>query len=212
MSNQIETIIENTPEYKARNKGIDRPSRSPHKNMLADIDKIPETLRSLANLNFEGTTKLFTPDQLYIKANEYFEHCVNNPIQSQQLITGGQSAGTVVPVSKPRLFTIEGYCIYLGVNRNYLEQLIKSIEGKKDEINTRYSCVINYIKTIISQQRFEFAAVREFDAMFIAKLEGLTDKIEHSGEVKNTVTSITFTPRTIEDAEFNEVQDALDQE
>lgn len=183
-------------------------SRSPHR-IDNDSHLLPIAFRSLNRI---GTKKLFTPAQLYQKANDYFEQCKHDPIYSPQLITGGQSAGTVIDVKKPRMFTIEGFCLFCQINTKYLNDLEDQIKGKEDDENVQYSHVIKYIRDIIRQQRFEFAAVREFDAMFIAKLEGLTDKVEHSGEVTNKVVSITFTSRTVEDADFSEVQDALDQE
>jgi hypothetical protein len=90
--------------------------------------------------------------------------------------------------------------------------LIEQIGDKEDEESKQYSNIIAYIRNIISQQRYENAAVREFDGAFIAKLEGLTDKVEHSGEVKNTVTSITFVRQAVEDAEYTEVNEMLDTE
>jgi len=183
-------------------------------NITTEKQQIQKSFnRLISNMNLmQGTKKLFTPEQLALNALEYFEYCQNNPIKSNQLITGGNKGGEVIQVDKPRMFTIEGLCLSMGVNTKYLYDLIDQVKDKTDIDSIRYSHTFNLIRETVRTQRFEYSAVREFDGAFIAKLEGLTDKVEHSGEVKNTVTSITFTPRTIEDADFSEVQDALDQE
>ena len=186
-------------------------SRSPHKQ-ITDSDKLPAILRQMAGLNKEGTSKLFTPAQLYEGAMSYFKSVSNNPIVSKQIITGGQKAGDIVPLDKPRMPTLKGMCLHLGANSNYLNHLVDQIEGKEDELSKQYSIILTCIKDTIEVNWFENAAVREYDAVFISKLSGLTDKVEHSGEVKNTVTSITFTSRTVEDVEFSQVNELLDTE
>jgi len=196
MSNQIETI---------------KHSRSPHKQ-ITDSDKLPAILRQMAGLNKEGTSKLFTPAQLYEGAMNYFKSVSVNPIISKQIITGGQKAGDIVPVDKPRMPTLKGMCLFLGVNSNYLNHLVDQIEGKEDELSKQYSIILMCIKDTIEVNWFENAAVREYDAMFIAKLSGLTDKVEHSGKIENMVTSITFTEKVIYDTEFEDVKEILDTE
>lgn len=196
----IESVIEGTPEDRQR-------SRSPYKNMMQDSEQLPARLRQLAGLNRTGTTKLFTPTQLYNEANEYFEKCSNNPILSEQLLTGGQRAGEVIQVRKPRMFTMQGLCLSMNINTQYIYDLGEQIKDKEDEASRQYSFVIAYIRETISQQRFENSAVREFDGAFIAKLEGLKDSIEHSGEIKQTYTSIVFQTRNVEEVAGEDVTD-----
>lgn len=193
--------IETQPEKKY--------SRSPNR-IDNDAHLLPPSF--LASANRAGTKKLFSPAQLFQKAKDYFKETENKPIYSNQVITGGAKGGDTVKVEKPRMFTIEGFCIYCNINLKYLNFIEYSIEGKEDDESIQYSNVINYIRTIIRQQRFENAAVNEMNPMFIAKLEGLTDRIEHSGEVKNTVTSIRFVQSAVQDAEFSIIQDQLDNE
>ncbi len=170
--------------------------------------------RQISNMNLlvGGNKKLFTPEELSNLAVEYFTYCIDNPIKSNQLITGGNMGGKVVSVDKPRMFTVEGFCLFCGTNSKYLYHLEESVRDKTDDESIRYSNTINSIREVIRLQRFENAAVNEMNPMFIAKLEGLTDKVEHSGEVKNTVTSITFVRQAVEDADYTEVNQMLDEE
>lgn len=201
----IEQIVENTPEYKEYTK----PSRSPHKQ-IDDLDKLPAILRQMAGLNKAGTSKLFTPSQLYERALDYFKYVRNNPIVTKQLITAGQRAGEVVELEKPRLPTIKELCLHLGVNSNYINHLVDQVEGKEDEISKQYSIIITCIKDTIEVDWTQKAAVREYDSVFMSKLLGLSDKVEHSGEIKNTVTQIEFIQRSVEDTTYTEVQDEID--
>jgi hypothetical protein len=196
----INQIIESTQEIKR--------SRSPHKQ-ITDSDRMPARLRQLAGLmagaNREGTAKLFTPTQLYESALSYFKHVTNNPIQSPQIITGGQKAGTVVSIDKPRMPSIKALCLFMGVNSLYIDQLEASIKDKTDDLSNQYSIILTCIRDTIHVNRIENAAVREYDAAFIAKLEGIKDQVEHSGEIKQTYTSIVFQTRNVEDIQAQDV-------
>jgi len=59
--------------------------------------------------------------------------------------------------------------------------------------------VIKYIHDCIRLQRVTLAAANELNPLIVSRIEGLKDSIEHSGEVKQTYTSIVFQSRTIED-------------
>jgi hypothetical protein len=183
-------------------------SRSPHKQ-ITDSDQLPARLRQLAGLmanrNKEGTSKLFSPNELYTNALSYFTHITNSPIQSPQIITGGQKAGTVVTIDKPRMPSVKGLCLFMGVNSLYIDQLEASIKDKEDELSHQYSIILTCIRDTIHINRIENAAVREYDAAFIAKLEGIKDQVEHSGEIKQTYTSIVFQSRNVEDIQAQDV-------
>jgi hypothetical protein len=186
-------------------------SRSPHK-VISDNQELPPLLRQLAGLNRAGTSKLFTPTELYFKALDYFKFVKETPIISKQLITAGQKAGEVVEIEKPRLPTLKEMCLHLGVNSNYLNHLTDQVEGKEDEINKQYSIILTCIKDTIETNWFQNAAVREYDSVFISKLAGLADKSESKIDVTNTVTSITFVRQAVEDADYTEVNEMLDTE
>lgn len=203
----IEKVIESTPEYNL----LTTQSRSPKKK-FNDTNELPALLRQMAGLNREGTSKLFTPAQLYSGALDYFKFCKENPIITKQLITAGQKAGEIVELEKPRLPTAKELCLHLGVNSNYINHLVDQTEGKEDETNKLYSIILTCIKDTIETNWYQNAAVREYDSVFIAKLAGLADKSESKIDVNNTVTSITFVRQAVEDADYTEVNQMLDEE
>ena len=162
--------------------------------------------RFISNLNLiTGTSKIYTPEQLGIKALEYFEYCNNNPIKSSQLITGGQKAGDIKEVNKHRMYTIEGLCLHIGLNTKYLWQLEEQIKDKLDVDSIRYSNILNHIRDTIRTQRLELAAANELNPLIVSRIEGLKDSVEHSGEIKQTYTSIVFQTRNVEDIQSEDV-------
>lgn len=198
----IEQIIESTPEYK---------SRSP-KKPDADLSQLTGKLKTLACMNREGTTKLYNPIQLYDKFNEYAKVTQGNTIKSNQLLTGGMNAGQVVTVDKPRMFMIQDFCHYIGVNSKYLVHVENSIKGREDEESQLYSNVIQYIRECISVSNIQNAAANELNALIVSRVEQLNEKVEHSGTIDQTVTQITFIQKNVEDIQFIEVQpDQIDQ-
>lgn len=166
------------------------------------------TGRFIGNMNLRtGTDRLFTPDQLLTRSLDYFQYCIEHPIKSNQLLTGGQNAGQVIVVDKPRMFTIERLCIYLGVNVKYIIHLDEQIKDKTDVDSIRYSNTIEYIRNTIRTQRLELAAANELNALIVSRIEQLNERVDISGKIENTITSIVFQSRTIQDIQSEDVTD-----
>jgi hypothetical protein len=142
--------------------------------------------------------------------NQYVQHCKDNPIKSSQLLTGGQKAGTVTILDKPRMLTVEGFCLFMGVNTKYLYELNEQVKDKNDEVSIQYSYIIQYIRDIIRCQRLELAAANELNALIVSRIEGLTEKVEQVGNISAPIVQIVFTQHTINDKTCDEVQYLLE--
>jgi hypothetical protein len=121
------------------------------------------------------------------------------------MITAGQRAGEVIQVPKPRMPSIRALCLFAGVNSLYIDQLEASIKDKTDDLSNQYSIILMCIKDTIYANRIENAACREYDAMFIAKLEGIKDQVEHSGKIEQTYTHIVFQSKNVQDIDSEDV-------
>ncbi len=111
-----------------------------------------------------GRDKVFSsPDVLWEASCEYFQWCDDNKWDGE----------------KVRPYTIEGLCIFLGINsrtfRNY---------QSKDEYKD-FLPILSTIEDIIRTQKFEGAAVGAFNSNIIARDLGLKDEtsIEHKGGI-----------------------------
>lgn len=125
------------------------------------------------------------PEVLWKVALEYFNYCDKNPWYRNEAIKSGENAGKIIPIPTQRPYTIEGFCIYAGVGKNYLEQFEKSLTVmagniKAAEKQDNYSGIITRIKEIIRTQKFEGATVGAFNANIIARDLGLVDKKDHT--------------------------------
>lgn len=189
---------------------LSQTSRSPNKQN--NPEQLPAIMRQLSGLNRKGTSKLFTPEQLLTVVNEYATYVANNPIQSNQLITGGAKGGSVIPVDKPRMMLISDLCSRIGIYSGYLKELGYQIEGKDDEISRQYSTVLQYMKDLMFAWNVQRAGSGDINALIVARIEQLAEKTESKVDVTNTVTSITFVRQAIEDTDYTEVQEALDTE
>lgn len=177
-------------------------------NELAITTKsVPVWNKRWLNLIPGSNTKKYTPEQLLTGANEYFQYCIDNPIKSPQLLTGGMKAGDIKDVNKPQMFMLEGLCIWIGTNTQYLYDIEQSIKDKTDEDSLRYSFVIKYVRDVIRLQRVTLAAANELNPLIVSRIEGLKDSVEHSGEIKQTYTSIVFQTRNVEEVTGEDVTD-----
>lgn len=124
----------------------------------------------LANV---GTDKMFTtPDDLWVKACEYFDWCDANPWHKTDFIRSGDSAGTIVRLETARPYTIQGLCLYLGMSDDTFANYSQK-EGYE-----AYFAICKRIRQVIYTQKFEGAAVGAFNANIIARDLGLVDKKE----------------------------------
>jgi len=199
MSHQIETT---------QDKSL---TRSPNKQQT-NIELLSPKLRQLAGLNREGTTRLYSPQQLFDKANEYFKSVFDDKIESEQLLTGGQNAGQIAIVNKPRMPMLEDLCLFLGLNSKYITHLEDQVKDRTDVDSQLYSNIIQYIRDTIRVKRLQLAAANELNALIVSRIDNLNEKVELSGKIENMVTSITFTEKVIYDTEFEDVKEILDTE
>lgn len=113
-----------------------------------------------------GRDKIFTtPEELWLKACEYFEWCDGNPILTLEF--HGKDA-TECTVPKMRAYTWSGLEYYLDIDslREY-----KTNDDYKD-----FSQVVTRIEKVIYTQKFTGAAAGVLNANIIARDLGLADK------------------------------------
>ena len=119
-----------------------------------------------------GREMLFSsPTLLWEACTEYFEWCESNPLPCEEV-----SAGRIVETKKLRPFTIQGLCLYLDCNTQYINQLERTLADKTDEVSADFSIIIKRVREIIYNQKFTGAASGFFNANIIARDLGLTDK------------------------------------
>ena len=123
-----------------------------------------------------GRDKLFqSPELLWDAAEEYFQWSVDNPLI--EIDYKGKDA-LKVQIPKMRAFTIQGLCLYLGVNIQYLNDFENSLKDKSLQINKDFSSVITRIKESIYHQKFQGAAAGFLNPNIIARDLGLKESTD----------------------------------
>lgn len=122
----------------------------------------------------DGRELIFaTPEDLLAKAYEYFDWCEDNPRYKREAIKSGIKAGEVIKIEVDRPYTIEGLCVYAGISIS----TFYNYEERKDFLN-----VITHVREIIRQNQLEGAMVETYSPNIVARLLGLSDKRELTGE------------------------------
>lgn len=127
--------------------------------------------------------KSYTPQEFWDKACEYFEWCKKHPWVKREQKKGNTSfnvkgdfkasakalSGIVeIPVERP--YSIEGFCIYAGINKQTFYNY-----AKKEGYET-YFDICAYIQQVIDTQHFEGGMTGAFDAGIVARKLGLAEK------------------------------------
>lgn len=130
-----------------------------------------------------GRDKIFeTPSILFEACCEYFEWCEESPLLEHDFV--GKDA-VEVNRRKMRAFTIQGLCIFLGVNTDYFSDFKGNLKGKEDELSKDFSRIITQVMDIIYNQKFTGAAAGFLNPNIIARDLGLTDKKEQIHKIED---------------------------
>lgn len=113
------------------------------------------------------------PDALWEACLEYFEWVEENPLQEEKMF---QFQGTIVrdTVSKMRAMTIGGLCVFLDITH----QSWIDYRNRDDFFE-----VVTRVEEIIRTQKFTGAAADLLNANIIARDLGLSEKINHDGQL-----------------------------
>lgn len=119
-----------------------------------------------------GRPKIYeTPEQLWSYCTEYFVWCENNPLYEKQF-HGKDAIECTVP--KMRAMTIQGLCVFLGIDIT----TFYAYEKLSD-----FSKIIARIRNVIWTQKFEGASAGLLNANIIARELGLAEKVNQNIKV-----------------------------
>ena len=140
-----------------------------------------------------GRNRIFeSPELMWEAACEYFQWCIDNPLEEEQLIKTKVDKDfekvQAYKCSKMRPFTVQGLTSYLDCNVMYFNNFETSIEEKTDSLSIDFSIVITRIKETIYRQKFEGAAAGFLNATIVSRDLGLQDRkdITSGGEKLST--------------------------
>lgn len=128
----------------------------------------------------KGTEKMFTPDELRRKFEEYFKWCDKHPIKVKESIKSGINAGQIIIIEKVRPYLIEGLIDYLPVDPQTFYNYEKK-EGYED-----YFDIVAWARNKVYTQNLELGYVGEFDSGLVARKLRLAEKSEINAMMLNT--------------------------
>lgn len=145
-----------------------------------------------------GKTKAMTPKQLFDLAVKYFEWAEANAIQAAETASfQGEVEESLV--HKPRVFTVTGFKLFVGLS----DATIARYRSEED-----YCDVMEFVDSVINEQKFQLAANGIINASFIGKDLGI-DK-PASINIDNTSSASAGAVATTEDAMKDAVNSVLD--
>lgn len=128
-----------------------------------------------------GRNRIFeTPDIMWKAACEYFEYCTENPLYETELmkVKVSRESEKILKEQLPKMraFTLQGLCLFLGVNTVYFNQFEASLKVKGCEIDKDFSKIVTRIRETIYEQKFTGAAAGFLNPNIIARDLGLKDR------------------------------------
>jgi len=123
-----------------------------------------------------GRKKKLTPDDLFRKAQEYFQYCEDNPLQEELVKTVNHKLERVL-TNKTRAFTKAGFYVFAGMCEKTFSKY-KKLDPDESPENADYVRVVEWIELVIYEQKFTAAAVGLLDKTMISRDLGLAEKTE----------------------------------
>lgn len=133
-----------------------------------------------------GRPLKYTPKQLAEKFVEYVnwekEHPIRIKVTETSTSAQGNTYGKESVEEKPRLVSIEGFCIWLGEARRWWDELDNPDAKHRDE----FSGVKAKIREYCEKYQKEMASAGFFNANIISRLLGLADRQQVEGKMDYT--------------------------
>jgi hypothetical protein len=126
-----------------------------------------------------GRPRKYEPEEFRQKADQYFQWCINNPMQKEEIVKY-KDYYEKVNVSLLRVYTIERFCLFARINTS----MFYEYEKKSD-----FTEVITYIRNTIYSQKFEGASSGFFKENLI--IRDLKIKDTHEIEQSNRPIELT---------------------
>ncbi|MEA1849174.1 terminase small subunit [Chryseobacterium sp. MHB01] len=111
--------------------------------------------------------KYSTPEELESFCKGYFEWADKNPWIKNDVVKGGEFAGTPLQIPTQRPYTLIALCHYLSLSLN---------GWKKYEERAEFVTVTTWVREKINNQQIEGAMVGAFNANLTARIQGISDK------------------------------------
>ena len=212
MNTEIKTVIESTKEFQLLNKSTDSDiiKEDTEKHWLFQKGNSMYNMRTTI-----GRAKLFeTPEILLTESLKYFQWADNNPwIKKEQVKTplkpykdedgNIQFPPAIIDIPTQRPYTIEGLCLYLGIDTDTFLNY-----GKKDSY-VAYFGVIKYVRELIENNQLEGGMVGAYNPAIVIRKLGLKEQIE--SKIEQTYTHIVFQSKNVQDIDSEDVTDQANQ-
>jgi hypothetical protein len=124
----------------------------------------------------EGTYKL-TPEELLQAWNQYVQKC-------DSALTYQVSAGQRISLPKPRVYTIEAFCVFADIDTDTLNEYGKLADYSATVKSIRNAIFARKQDALVNAEGSTVGLIFDMKANY-----GINDKnlIEHSGEVSNKI-------------------------
>lgn len=117
-----------------------------------------------------GRPLKYTPEQLAEKFAEYVDWCKSNPIVVRSRVTYANGNYAENSEEKPRLISVEGFQLWIGVSERWWAEIDESKKGDT------FSKVKSEIKKYCENYQKEMASSGLFKENIISRLLGLADR------------------------------------
>lgn len=142
-------------------------------------EKLNENIYPPVNFKL-GRPLKYTPEELNKKFLEYVDWAQKHPIKIRTSVEGtsvnGANYGTTTTEEKPRLVSIGGFLVFLGVTKQWWSDLDKSKKGDFSDLKA-------LVRDFCEAYQKEMASAGMFKENIISRLLGLADKQQVEGQV-----------------------------
>ena len=125
-----------------------------------------------------------TPEQLYAEVLEYFQWCIDNPLQEEK-VGWYEGEACTHKTDKVRIWTLQGIYSHLAISERTWHKYrdLHKKEGASD-IDCQFSGVVRWAYDCIAKQNIEGAAAGLMHASIVSRIQRLAEVQEVQGSAE----------------------------
>lgn len=123
------------------------------------------------------TIDKMTPEVLRSIACCYFQDAENDMLIKKDYIRSGENAGKIIEIPIRRPYSITGLTLYVNAY-GFRSSLQALLEPNGKNFRPEYLEVANWIHSVIAQDKFDGAAVGNFNPMLIVRDLGIAENVK----------------------------------
>lgn len=148
---------------------------------IEHLDKVARRILAPADPT-DSKGLAITPHDLWEAFVDYYKYIAQTRWERQEMIKGGDHAGTIVGVGVSTPLTVESFVLFAGISHRVFKKYVNMMDSPDTTESLEYiRPIARFIREIIAADQLEGAMVGAYDTNITGAILGLAKRTELTG-------------------------------